>query len=157
MQNDTTSRHWVMDALEAIKNLEATVSHCNEIMHSIYNNTWNRDNIDADLVGKYTELSIIKEGATKNRRFIMKYIFKNFEWWDREYRCILKHQLSALEFMEEVYDATRDVNLWDTITSIYNDMSMALTKFIWTETNVCARCALDEFLSDNSNNNGNKS
>ena len=31
-----TSRHWLLDAIECIKNCEAVVSHCNEISDAYY-------------------------------------------------------------------------------------------------------------------------
>ena len=52
-----TSRHWILDAIECIKNCEAIVSHCNEIMDSIYDNVSKNDKAYDD----YMNLNSMKE------------------------------------------------------------------------------------------------
>lgn len=86
-----TSRHWILDAIECIKNCEAIVSHCNEIMDSIYDNV----NTNDKAYDKYMNLNRMKEIATNVRRKVMHKVFESFENADHEYRCLLKHSVAA--------------------------------------------------------------
>ena len=86
-----TSRHWILDAIECIKNCEAIVSHCNEIMDSIHDNVSKNDKA----YDKYMNLNHMREIATNTRRKVMRKIFSSFDKADHEYRCILKHAVAA--------------------------------------------------------------
>ena len=56
----TTSRHRILDAVEAIKNCEAIVSHCNEIMDSIEDNAFKEEAESGNkLEQKYNNLNKI--------------------------------------------------------------------------------------------------
>lgn len=142
-----TSRHWILDAIECIKNCEAIVSHCNEIMDSIYGNVNKNDKAYDD----YMNLNRMKEIATKVRRKTMRKIFESFDKADHQYRCILKHAVAAKWFMDEVVAADNDDNsvLRPSLRStephdLYELMSLAISSFIWVEPQVCARCMADD-------------
>ena len=139
-----TSRHWILDAIECIKNCEAIVSHCNEIMDSIYDNVSKNDKAYND----YMNLNSMKEIATKVRRKTMRKIFESFDKADHQYWCILKHAVAAKWFMDEVVAADNDddkPSLWSTEPNdLYKLMSLAISSFIWVEPQVCARCMADD-------------
>lgn len=151
-----TSRHWILDAIECIKNCEAIVSHCNEIMDSIYDNVSKNDKAYDD----YMNLNRMKEIATKVRRKTMRKIFESFDNADHQYWCILKHAIAAKWFMDEVVAADNDDS--PSLRSnephdLYELMSLAISSFIWVEPQVCARCMADDLeektieLSDEAN------
>ena len=137
-----TSRHWILDAIECIKNCEAIVSHCNEIMDSIYDNVSKNDKAYDD----YMNLNMMKEIATKVRRKTMRKIFESFDNADHQYWCILKHAISAKWFMDEVVAADNDDDNLRTNEphDLYELMSLAISSFIWVEPQVCARCMADD-------------
>ena len=142
-----TSRHWILDAIECIKNCEAIVSHCNEIMDSIYDNVSKNDKAYDD----YMNLNRMKEIATKVRRKTMRKIFESFDNADHQYRCILKHAIAAKWFMDEVVAADDDEH--PSLRSnephdLYELMSLAISSFIWVEPQVCARCMADDLEDD---------
>lgn len=148
----TTSRHWILDAVEAIKNCEAIVSHCNEIMDSIEDNAFKDDAESGNrLEQKYNNLFKIKDMATKARRSIMLQIENNVENIDHDYRCIVKHAIAAKWFMDEVWDATGHV-MYKEALMLYKTMSMALSQFIGEDMEVCARCLLDKYLAHENDN-----
>lgn len=138
-----TSRHWILDAIECIKNCEAIVSHCNEIMDSIYDNVIKNDKAYDD----YMNLNRMKEIATKVRRKTMRKIFESFDNADHQYWCILKHAIAAKWFMDEVVAADNDDSPSLRSTEphdLYELMSLAISSFIWVEPQVCARCMADD-------------
>jgi len=136
-----TSRHWILDAIECIKNCEAIVSHCNEIMDSIYDNVSKNDKAYDD----YMNLNRMKEIATKVRRKTMRKIFESFDNADHQYWCILKHAVAAKWFMDEVVAAGDENSLRSTEPhDLYELMSLAISSFIWVEPQVCARCMADD-------------
>lgn len=142
-----TSRHWILDAIECIKNCEAIVSHCNEIMDSIYDNVSKNDKAYDD----YMNLNRMKEIATKVRRKTMRKIYESFDKADHQYRCILKHAIAAKWFMDEVVAADDDDH--PSLRSnephdLYELMSLAISSFIWVEPQVCARCMADDLEDD---------
>lgn len=142
-----TSRHWILDAIECIKNCEAIVSHCNEIMDSIYDNVSKNDKAYDD----YMNLNRMKEIATKVRRKTMRKIFESFDKADHQYWCILKHAVAAKWFMDEVVAAGDDNH--PSLRSnephdLYELMSLAISSFIWVEPQVCARCMADDLEDD---------
>lgn len=146
-----TSRHWILDAIECIKNCEAIVSHCNEIMDSIYDNVIKNDKAYDD----YMNLNRMKEIATKVRRKTMRKIYESFDNADRQYWCILKHAIAAKWFMDEVVAADNDDS--PSLRSnephdLYELMSLAISSFIWVEPQVCARCMADDLEEDDTNN-----
>ena len=144
-----TSRHWILDAIECIKNCEAIVSHCNEIMDSIYDNVSKNDKAYDD----YMNLNRMKEIATKVRRKTMRKIFESFDNADHQYRCILKHAVAAKWFMDEVVAADNDDDSPSLRSTephdLYELMSLAISSFIWVEPQVCARCMADDLSDDN--------
>lgn len=143
-----TSRHWILDAVECIKNCEAIVSHCNEIMDSIYENITTNDKI----YDKYKNLLEMRTLATNTRRRVMRKVYDAFPDSDHDYRCILKHAIEAKWFIDEV--AAADDNTWiEETEDMYKLMSLALSSFIWVEPKMCARCMADDLLSDNDNEN----
>lgn len=138
-----TSRHWILDAIECIKNCEAIASHCNEIMDSIYGNVSKNDKAYDD----YMNLNRMKEIATKVRRKTMRKVFESFDNADHQYWCILKHAIAAKWFMDEVVAADNDDS--PSLRSnephdLYELMSLAISSFIWVEPQVCARCMADD-------------
>ena len=138
-----TSRHWILDAIECIKNCEAIVSHCNEIMDSIYDNVSKNDKAYND----YMNLNRMKEIAIKVRRKTMRKIYESFDNADHQYWCILKHAIAAKWFMDEVVAADDDDH--PSLRSnephdLYELMSLAISSFIWVEPQVCARCMADD-------------
>lgn len=139
-----TSRHWILDAIECIKNCEAIVSHCNEIMDSIYDNVSKNDKAYDD----YMNLNRMKEIATKVRRKTMRKIFESFDKADHQYWCILKHAIAAKWFMDEVVAADNDDDSPSLRSTephdLYELMSLAISSFIWVEPQVCARCMADD-------------
>ena len=151
-----TSRHWILDAIECIKNCEAIVSHCNEIMDSIYDNVSKNDKAYDD----YMNLNRMKEIATKVRRKTMRKVYESFDNADHKYWCILKHAIAAKWFMDEVVAADDDDH--PSLRSnephdLYELMSLAISSFIWVEPQVCARCMADDLeektieISDDTN------
>ena len=155
---DETSRHRLLDAIECIKNCEAIVSHCNEIMDSYYDKYNETEDIEdpnpSPVVRKYESCSKMKAMATKIRRRMMKKIFDHFEDADHDYRCILKHAASVKQFADEVDDAEASGIFREDTASSYKLMSLALSLFVWEEPQLCARCMLDDLLSDNNEENG---
>ena len=145
-----TSRHWILDAIECIKNCEAIVSHCNEIMDSIADATFKSDQ-DSQLREKYNALYDTKEMAIRVRRKVMKKMFNEFENWQHDRWCILKHSVAAKQFIDEVCDAGWE--FWDESLELYKLMSLSLSQFIWEKQQMCARCMADDLLSDNDNEN----
>ena len=147
-----TSRHRLLDAIECIKNCEAIVSHCNEIMDSYYDKYNETEDIwdpkPSPVVRKYESCSKMKAMATKIRRRMMKKIFDRFEDADHDYRCILKHAASVKQFADEVDDAEASGIFREDTASSYKLMSLALSLFVWEEPQLCARCMLDDLLSD---------
>lgn len=143
-----TSRHWILDAIECIKNCEAIVSHCNEIMDSIYDNVSKNDKSYDD----YMNLNRMKEIATKVRRKTMRKIFESFDNADHQYWCILKHAVAAKWFMDEVVAADNDDDKPSLRSNephdLYELMSLAISSFIWVEPQVCARCMADDLEDD---------
>ncbi len=143
-----TSRHWILDAIECIKNCEAIVSHCNEIMDSIYDNVSKNDKAYND----YMNLNRMKEIATKVRRKTMRKIFESFDNADHQYWCILKHAVAAKWFMDEVVAADNDDDKPSLRSNephdLYELMSLAISSFIWVEPQVCARCMADDLEDD---------
>ncbi len=142
-----TSRHWILDAIECIKNCEAIVSHCNEIMDSIYDNVSKNDKAYDD----YMNLNRMKEIATKVRRKTMRKIYESFDKADHQYWCILKHAIAAKWFMDEVVAADDDDHPSLRSTEphdLYELMSLAISSFIWVEPQVCARCMADDLEDD---------
>lgn len=143
-----TSRHWILDAIECIKNCEAIVSHCNEIMDSIYDNVSKNDKAYDD----YMNLNRMKEIATKVRRKTMRKIFESFDNADHQYWCILKHAVAAKWFMDEVVAADNDDDKPSLRSNephdLYELMSLAISSFIWVEPQVCARCMADDLEED---------
>lgn len=138
-----TSRHWILDAIECIKNCEAIVSHCNEIMDSIYDNVSKNDKAYDD----YMHLNRMKEIATKVRRKVMRKIYESFDNADHKMWCIVKHSVAAKWFMDEVVAADDDDH--PSLRSnephdLYELMSLAISSFIWVEPQVCARCMADD-------------
>jgi len=137
---ETTSRHWILDAIECIKNCEAIVSHCNEIMDSIHDNVTKND----EVYSKYENLKNMKEIATKTRRRVMNKISQSFDNTDHQMRCIVKHSVAAKWFIDEVADASVASFVWnDDKQDLYKLMSLAISSFIWEEPQVCARCMAD--------------
>lgn len=148
----TTSRHRILDAVEAIKNCEAIVSHCNEIMDSIEDNAFKEEAESGNkLEQKYNNLFKIKDMAIKARRNIMLQIEDNVENIDHDYWCIIKHAIAAKGFMDEVNDATGHV-MYKESQMLYKTMSMALSQFIGEDMEVCARCLLDKYLANETDN-----
>ena len=145
---DETSRHWILDAIECIKNCEALVSHCSEIMDSIYDNVSKNDKAYDD----YMNLNRMKEIATKVRRKTMRKIFESFDKADHQYWCILKHAVAAKWFMDEVVAADNDDDKQSLRSNephdLYELMSLAISSFIWVEPQVCARCMADDLDSE---------
>ena len=140
-----TSRHWILDAIECIKNCEAIVSHCNEIMDSIYDNVSKNDKAYDD----YMNLNRMKEIATKVRRKTMRKIYESFDKADHQYWCILKHAIAAKWFMDEVVAAGDENSLRSNEPhDLYELMSLAISSFIWVEPQVCARCMADDLEED---------
>lgn len=143
-----TSRHWILDAIECIKNCEAIVSHCNEIMDSIYDNVSKNDKAYDD----YMNLNRMKEIATKVRRKTMRKIYESFDKADHQYWCILKHAIAAKWFMDEVVAADNDDDKPSLRSNephdLYELMSLAISSFIWVEPQVCARCMADDLEDD---------
>lgn len=138
-----TSRHWILDAIECIKNCEAIVSHCNEIMDSIYENVSKNDKAYDD----YMNLNRMKEIATKVRRKVMRKIYESFDNADHKMWCIVKHSVAAKWFMDEVVAADDDDHPSLRSTEphdLYELMSLAISSFIWVEPQVCARCMADD-------------
>ena len=150
-----TSRHWILDAIECIKNCEAIVSHCNEIMDSLYDHYMESDPEKKDDISnrKYESCSKMKAMATKIRRRMMKKIFNHFEDADHDYRCILKHAASVKQFADEVDDAEASGIFREDTASSYKLMSLALSLFVWEEPQLCARCMLDDLLSNEEEEN----
>lgn len=137
----------MLDAVETIKNCEQTVSHCNELMDSLTSDK-EIDELSEKQIAKYLNLTRIKTGALKARRSVMSKLFKWIEdSWDHDYWCILKHIVSAKWFMDEVNDAT-DNMFYEEWSELYKLMSLALSQFIWEEPQTCARCMLDDLLSN---------
>lgn len=144
----TTSRHWVLDAVESIKNCEAIVSHCNEIMDSIYDEVQKREPGSNDpLCVKYETLYKIKVKSMKLRRKMMSKLQEAYENADPNYRCILKHAINVKGFIDEVDDANHN-EFYQECSDAYKIMSLALSQFIWEEPELCARCLLDKQLED---------
>ena len=147
---DETSRHRLLDAIECIKNCEAIVSHCNEIMDSYYDKYNETEDIgdpkQSPVVRKYESCSKMKAMATKIRRRMMKKIFDRFEDADHDYRCILKHAVSVKQFADEVDDAEASGIFREDTASSYKLMSLALSLFVWEEPQLCARCMLDDMM-----------
>lgn len=140
---DTTSRHWILDAVECIKNCEAIVSHCNEIMDSIYPNVTKSD----EVYWKYINLQEMRELAKTTRRRVMNKVFQSFDNADHEYRCLLKHAVAAKWFIDEVADASEASFQWnDDRQDLYKLMSLALSSFIWEKPQLCARCMADDLF-----------
>lgn len=137
---DETSRHWILDAIECIKNCEAIVSHCNEIMDSIYDNVSKNDKAYDD----YMNLNRMKEIATKVRRKTMRKIYESFDNADHKMWCIVKHSVAAKWFMDEVVAADQDWPRSNEPHDLYELMSLAISSFIWVEPQVCARCMADD-------------
>jgi len=136
-----TSRHWILDAVECIKNCEAIVSHCNEIMDSIYDNVSKNDKAYDD----YMNLNRMKEIATNVRRKTMRKIFESFDKADHKMWCIVKHAVAAKWFMDEVVAAGDEDSLRSNEPhDLYELMSLAISSFIWVEPQVCARCMADD-------------
>lgn len=146
-----TSRHWILDAIECIKNCEAIVSHCNEIMDSIADATFKSDQ-DSQLREKYNALYDTKKIAIRVRRRVMKKMFNEFENWQHDRWCILKHSVAAKQFIDEVCDAWWE--FWDESLELYKLMSLSLSQFIWEKQQMCARCMLDDLLYDNKDDDG---
>ena len=139
---DNTSRHRILDAIECIKNCEAIVSHCNEIMDSIHDNVSKNDKA----YDKYMNLNHMREIATNTRRKVMRKVFSSFDKADHEYWCILKHAVAAKWFIDEVVAADEDW-LWSTEPQeLYQLMSLAISSFIWEKPQLCARCMADDLL-----------
>ena len=142
-----TSRHWILDAIECIKNCEAIVSHCNEIMDSIYDNVSKNDKAYDD----YMNLNRMKEIATKVRRKVMRKIYESFDNADHQMWCIVKHSVAAKWFMDEVVSADNDDDKPSLRSNephdLYELMSLAISSFIWVEPQVCARCMADDLDS----------
>lgn len=138
-----TSRHWILDAIECIKNCEAIVSHCNEIMDSIYDNVSKNDKAYDD----YMNLNRMREIATEVRRKVMHKIYESFDKADHQYRCLLKHSVAAKWFMDEVVAADQDWPRSNEVHDLYKLMSLAISSFIWEEPQVCARCMADDLFS----------
>ena len=149
-----TSRHWILDAIECIKNCEAIVSHCNEIMDSYYDKYNETEYIwdpkPSPVVRKYESCSKMKTMAIKIRRRMMKKIFDRFEDADHDYRCILKHAASVKQFADEVDDAEASGIFREDTASSYKLMSLALSLFVWEEPQLCARCMLDDMMWEDS-------
>lgn len=156
---DETSRHWILDAIECIKNCEAIVSHCNEIRDAYYDAYMDADISSSEkrgdsIVAKYELCGRIKDMAIKSRRKIMRKIFKMFEdEWAHDMWCIFKHSVAAKQFIDEVDDAT-DVLFFDEAQDIYKMMSLAVSWFLWQEPHTCARCLLDDLLSNEDEDEG---
>ena len=146
---DETSRHRLLDAIECIKNCEAIVSHCNEIMDSYYDKymeVWDGGEKSYVVTKKYESCDKMKAMATKIRRRMMKKIFDRFEDADHDYRCILKHAASVKQFADEVDDAEASGIFREDTASSYKLMSLALSLFVWEEPQLCARCMLDDMM-----------
>lgn len=143
-KKDTTSRHWILDAVECIKNCEAIVSHCNEIMDSISENITRDDKV----YDKYMVYMEIRERATRVRRNVMRKIYNSFENADHELWCIVKHSIAAKWFLDEVVAADTDnKNLREfDQQDLYKLMSLALSSFIWEKPQLCARCMADDLF-----------
>jgi len=140
---ETTSRHWILDAIECIKNCEAIVSHCNEIMDSIYDNIITSDAVKK----KYFNLKEMRETAIRTRRRVMNKIFQSFDNADHDMRCIVKHAVAAKWFIDEVADAASSSIIWNNDKGdLYRLMSLAVSSFIWEEPQVCARCMADDLF-----------
>lgn len=139
-----TSRHWILDAIECIKNCEAIVSHCNEIMDSIYDNVSKNDKAYDD----YMNLNRMKEIATKVRRKTMRKIYESFDKADHQMWCIVKHSVAAKWFMDEVVAADQDWPRSNEPHDLYELMSLAISSFIWVKPQVCARCMADDLEDD---------
>lgn len=147
-----TSRHWLLDAIECIKNCEAVVSHCNEISDAYYDaymaldlsQEWIEDN---EVVKRYELCWRMKDIATKVRRNIMSRILEMFEG-DDQFRCIFKHAVSAKQYIDEVNDAA-DEMFYQEWQNLYKLMSLAISKFVGEEPETCARCLWDKLLSHN--------
>ena len=156
---DETSRHRLLDAIECIKNLEAVVSHCNEIRDAYYDAYMREDpelpeNRANGIVNKYELCGRIKQIAIKSRRKIMKKIYNFFDDnSDHEFRCLFKHTVSAKQFIDEVDDAT-DVLFFDESQELYKMMSLAISGFLWEKPQTCARCLLDDLLSNDNEDDG---
>ena len=152
-----TSRHWILDAIECLKNCEAIVSHCKEIMNAYHDAALSEDLKEevTPATDKYEMCNRIMKMAVKARRKIMSKMFEQFEW-DHQMWCIFKHSIMAKQYIEEVNSATDDL-FDEEEDEIYKFMSLALSQFIWEEPGLCARCIADDLLSKEDNNEDGRS
>ena len=123
----TTSRQPIMDMIELIANLIASVSHLQELI-DWEENLERKDELQQQL---YELVDV--------RRTIMKEI----QCKDNKYRCSLKHAIAQWWFAIEVLYATRD-ELWkDIVDSLTKYMYKTISAYMGIEIVDCSRCLQD--------------
>jgi hypothetical protein len=76
-----TSRHRLLDAVECVKNCEAVVSHCKEIMNAYHDAALSED-LSVEVTpatDKYEMCNRIMKMAQKARRKVMHKMFEQFD------------------------------------------------------------------------------
>lgn len=129
-----TSRHWVLDAVELIGQLQALNSHYEEYINSMILNESTED-----AVKFATEQIKINDNIRRDTMNMIAGAGKQHRW------CTTKHAIFAYTLACELNSANEDFEFIK--KSLSKQMYSSLSLFLWYDIETCGRCLNDSLLS----------
>lgn len=140
MNNDNTSRGWVIDLVGSIANDLALSNHLIENIINQKNLLINGGEADSEKLDRYISL---EKTVTSIRRSKMRLLIQDVEF-DKELWCPLKHAIESFMQSSEVYQATGSEESLVMMTESNNVLAGIISLSLGMELEPCMRCVSDK-------------